>query len=203
MLLRDPRSDDVAGLYADGLGSLNPVELINHARRTIDHDPRTARRYLDRLALVFGHGGEHRRLEEVLVPPLPQGTEVGTITRGGLAPWQLQKVSDYVEERLGDTIALEGLAGLVRLSTGHFCRAFKVTVGETPHAFLIRRRIRRAQTLMLTTRDSLSHIACTCGLTDQAHLTRLFRRMVGDTPLAWRRTWSHLFECGDIGTTTA
>ncbi|MGK3796952.1 helix-turn-helix domain-containing protein, partial [Enterococcus faecium] len=75
-------------------------------------------------------------------------------------------VSDYVEERLGDTIVLDGLAAVVRLSTGHFCRAFKVTVGETPHAFLIRRRIRRAQTLMLTTKESLSHIACTCGLTD-------------------------------------
>ncbi|PMX44440.1 helix-turn-helix transcriptional regulator, partial [Pseudomonas sp. MPR-R2A6] len=94
---------------------------------------------------------------------------------------------------------LDGLAGVVRLSTGHFCRAFKVTVGETPHAFLIRRRIRRAQTLMLTTKDSLSHIACTCGLTDQAHLTRLFRRMVGDTPLSWRRTWSHMFERGELG----
>ncbi|MES2022402.1 MAG: AraC family transcriptional regulator [Pseudomonadota bacterium] len=202
MLLRDPRSLDPSGVCADSLWSSNPAELIDHARRTIEHDPCAARRYLDRLALVFGNGN-HRPIEKLLVPALPDETNVGTMTRGGLAPWQLQRVSDYVEERLGDTIVLDGLAGVVRLSTGHFCRAFKVTVGETPHAFLIRRRIRRAQTLMLTTKDSLSHIACTCGLTDQAHLTRLFRRMVGDTPLSWRRTWSHMFERGELGSAAA
>ncbi|WP_457354340.1 helix-turn-helix domain-containing protein [Sphingomonas sp. UYP23] len=49
--------------------------------------------------------------------------------------------------------------------------------------------MRHAQMLMLHTDDTLSHIACACGLTDQAHLTRLFRRMVGETPLVWRRAW--------------
>lgn len=202
MLLSDPRSHEPSGACTGGLWSSNPAELIDYARRTIEHDPHAARRYLDRLALVLGNG-EPRPIEDLLVPALPVEANASSITRGGLAPWQLQRVSDYVEERLGDTIVLDGLAAVVRLSTGHFCRAFKVTVGETPHAFLIRRRIRRAQTLMLTTKESLSHIACTCGLTDQAHLTRLFRRMVGDTPLSWRRTWAHMFERGELSAAAA
>jgi AraC-like DNA-binding protein len=93
-----------------------------------------------------------------------------------------------VEGFLANSILLDTLAQVVRLSTGHFCRAFKISVGETPHAFVIRRRVRRAQSLMLSTNDPLSQIAVACGLTDQAHLTRLFRRMVGETPLAWRRS---------------
>jgi AraC-like DNA-binding protein len=45
---------------------------------------------------------------------------------------------------------------------------------------------------MLRTDDALSEIACICGLTDQAHLTRLFRRVVGNTPRAWRNRWRPL-----------
>jgi AraC-like DNA-binding protein len=55
-------------------------------------------------------------------------------------------------------------------------------MGETPHGYIMRQRIRRAQILMLESRDLLSQIACACGLTDQAHLTRLFRRALGTTP---------------------
>ena len=106
--------------------------------------------------------------------------------RGGLADWQLRKVIRHVDEHLGTSLACEDLAALVRLSTGHFCRAFKSSVGEPPHTYLIRQRIRRAQRLMVETRDSLSQIACACGLTDQAHLTRLFRKSVGTTPRVWR-----------------
>jgi AraC family transcriptional regulator len=52
---------------------------------------------------------------------------------------------------------------------------------------LMRRRILRAQKLMLTSRLPLSQVAVECGLCDQAHLTRLFRRIVGTSPCAWRR----------------
>lgn len=94
-----------------------------------------------------------------------------------------------MQGRLGRPLVIEELALVASLSPGHFCRAFKVSVGETPHAYVIRQRIRRAQRLMLETGNSLSDIAGACGLTDQAHLTRLFKRLVGTTPLLWRRTW--------------
>jgi AraC-like DNA-binding protein len=113
----------------------------------------------------------------------------GAPVKGGLAPWQLRRVMAYIQDHLSGPIFVEALAGLTRLSGGHFCRAFKASVGETPHNFLVRQRIRHAQALMLGTHDTLSDIACACGLTDQAHLTRLFRKFVGETPLAWRRAW--------------
>jgi len=125
-------------------------------------------------------------------PPdlLPDGPMLsGRLARGGLAGWQLRRVAEHVDTCLHGPIFTSTLAEVAQLSTGHFCRAFKTSTGETPHAYVIRQRIRRAQLLMRETRDTLSQIACACGLSDQAHLTRLFRRLLGTTPNSWRRTW--------------
>jgi AraC-like DNA-binding protein len=108
-------------------------------------------------------------------------------TRGVLAPWQLRRVSEFVDANLDQRLLVEDLASRIRLSASHFCRAFKATTGETPHAYVMRRRLERAQTLILQTSDSLCQIADACGLSDQAHLTRLFRRHLGTTPFQWRR----------------
>lgn len=161
------------------------TDLIAGARRSLD-DPHLAHGYLDRIAALFA--GPADAIEAVLIPEMPAAAAVET-AKGGLSPWQLARVRRHIDEGLDRTILVEALASVARLSSGHFCRAFKVSVGETPHAFLIRQRIRRAQTLMLGTRENLSQIACACGLTDQAHLTRLFRQIVGETPLVWRRAW--------------
>jgi len=79
------------------------------------------------------------------------------------------------------------MARVAARSVCYFSRAFKVSFGETPHAYVMRRRVRRAQELMLNSDEPLSHIALACGFADQAHLSRLFRREVGATPSAWRR----------------
>ena len=152
------------------------ASLVANAVSTLDHNPQVARHYLERLAAMFADDGA-------------SGPPKAKPVKGGLAAWQVRNVVQHIDTYLGSTIVVDALAEVARLSTGHFCRAFKVTTGETPHAFLIRQRVGRAQTLMLQTDDTLSHIAYACGLTDQAHLTRLFRRVVGATPLIWRRTW--------------
>jgi AraC-like DNA-binding protein len=106
---------------------------------------------------------------------------------GGLAPWQKRKVDCYLREHLERPLPVKQVAQQVSLSVGHFCRAFKESFGTTPHTHIIRLRLERAQQLMSTTRDSLSHIALSCGLADQAHLSKLFRRWIGETPNGWRR----------------
>jgi AraC family transcriptional regulator len=111
----------------------------------------------------------------------------GLIHRGGLAPWQVCKVLTHIEAHLGAPIRTAELANLVRLSRFHFSRAFRRSFNDSPHAYLMRRRVERAQGLMLTTTTPLAQIAASCGLTDQAHFTRLFRRFAGESPRAWRR----------------
>lgn len=110
-----------------------------------------------------------------------------TPARGGLAPWQKRKVQDHIEDGLEEAIYVEDLAKLAGLSPSYFCRAFKDSFGEPPHAYMIKMKVERARTLMLTTSESLSQIALACGLVDQAHFCRCFRRATGLTPGAWRR----------------
>ncbi len=109
---------------------------------------------------------------------------------GGLAAWQIRKVTHFVDANLATPIRNDDLAALTRLTPSHFGRAFRNSVGECPHEFVIRRRLERAQELMLSTDANLSDIALACGLADQSHLTRLFKRLVGESPRAWRRARS-------------
>jgi AraC family transcriptional regulator len=132
--------------------------------------------------------------QNAIVPvtnPAPRATvpvaAVGMAPRGGLAPWQIRRVTEYIEEHLASSIRLQDLAGIARLSHSHFCRAFKESLGHPAHAYVMRRRVQRAQGLMLTTPESLSQIAALCGMADQAHFCKLFRRLVGESPNAWRR----------------
>lgn len=106
---------------------------------------------------------------------------------GELAAWQVQRLRTYIDSRLGETIHVKDLSVVARRSTAHFCRAFKRTFGQTPHAYVTARRIQRAMALMLEGDEPLSAVALLCGFTDQAHLSKLFRQHTGETPGAWRR----------------
>jgi AraC family transcriptional regulator len=147
------------------------VALLKDVRQMMEQDPRGAHT----AAL---------RLVSLLTQPENSGS---TASRGGLAPWQMRKVDRYLRATLDRSMRVEDLARQVSLSASHFCRAFKTSFGTTPHMYILRLRLELARTLMLTTRDSLSQIALLCGLADQAHLSKLFRREVGETPGAWRR----------------
>lgn len=104
-----------------------------------------------------------------------------------LAPWQMRRAKEQIEEELLTNVKVTALAERVRLSSSHFCRAFKQSVGMTPHTYVVRQRIERAKSMMLGTREPLSQIAAACGFSDQSHLSRLFLRYVGQSPNAWRR----------------
>jgi AraC-like DNA-binding protein len=96
----------------------------------------------------------------------------------------------HIDQHLSETLLCKDLASLVNLSISHFIRAFRVSFGCSPHAYVTRRRIELAQGLMLATDAPLGQIALECGLADQAHLSRLFKHVVGDSPAAWRRARS-------------
>src|ERR1700752_2584397 len=108
-------------------------------------------------------------------------------TRGGLAAWQIARVRAYIDRNLHRTIHIRDLSAVARRSKAHFSRKFKLAVGESPHAFVVRRRLERASHLMMTSAASLSEIALSVGFSDQAHLCRLFRQAFGQSPASWRR----------------
>jgi AraC-like DNA-binding protein len=166
---------------ANRLG-LVAAQLMEAAGRVLEGDRDSAQARVARaMALLDGEAGTRP-------DPADEAAKAArTAHRGGLAPWQVRRVTTYIEEHLASTIRLEDLARLARLSHSHFCRAFKESLGHPAHAFVMRRRVQRAQGLMLTTGDSLSQIAAQCGMADQAHFCKLFRRLVGQSPNAWRR----------------
>jgi AraC-like DNA-binding protein len=73
-------------------------------------------------------------------------------------------------------------------SRTHYRRDYKRTFGMPARIWTRHRRIELAQGLMLTTGASLSEIALSCGMSDQSHFTRSFRRIVGEAPSSWRQT---------------
>lgn len=105
----------------------------------------------------------------------------------GLAPWQARKVLRHIGEHLDRPITIRELSDVVGLSANYFSRRFKGSFGVSPRHYLIRRRLERAKLLMRQSRASLSQIALDTGFSDQAHMSRLFHAVVGETPNRWRR----------------
>ena len=117
--------------------------------------------------------------------------------KGVMAPWQVKRVTAHIEANLARSQRSGDLAALVRLSPAHFSRTFRNTFGCSPLEYVTRRRMERAQGLMLSTGLPLAQIALDCGLADQAHFSRLFRRIVGECPRAWRRARASGSEPGE------
>ena len=109
--------------------------------------------------------------------------------RQGLTPEQLARVHDRIEEEMDSPLTLCDMAATLGLSPVHFARMFKRTTGMPPHRYLIERRVDRARRL-LHGDQTLADIAYSCGFSHQEHMTRMFGRAIGSTPLAYRRAVS-------------
>jgi len=154
------------------------VRLLAEAGRALPSNRDNARKYILRASALLQAESDFREHNA--------DCKAG-LGKGRLAPWQVTRVRRFIDANLSNKIGPPDFADLTRLSISHFARAFRATVGETPHGYLIRCRVERVKELMLETDLPLAQIALDCGLTDQAHMTRLFSRVVGVSPGAWRR----------------
>lgn len=128
-------------------------------------------RYFHLLAQAHLHGDQPRRI--------------------ALPRWRLQRVHDYVQAHLGESVSLANMASAAGLSSMHFAAQFRVATGQRPHDYLLQCRIDRAKTLLATTQRSLIDIALDVGFCTQAHFTTVFKRFTGTTPNLWRRNNFH------------
>jgi AraC family transcriptional regulator len=101
-----------------------------------------------------------------------------------LAPKTERRVLAHIQAHLATGILLADLARVAGLSPFHFARAFRASIGETPHRFIVRQRVERAQELLRTGGQciSLTDAALQAGFSSQSHLTRCFREVCGMTP---------------------
>ena len=110
--------------------------------------------------------------------------------KGGLAPWQVRRLTEHIDANLSATLRTTGLAATMDLSVSHFTRAFKRTMGVPPRLYVLRRRIDAACAAMLATDEALTWIAHAHGFCDQSHFTRAFQAEMGIGPQRWRRAES-------------
>ena len=101
-----------------------------------------------------------------------------------LAPHAQARVLAHIHAHLGENLPLADLAVVAGISTGHFARAFRASVGETPHRFIVRQRLERGRELLRSggREMSLGEAAFQAGFSSQSHFTRCFRVCCGMTP---------------------
>lgn len=97
------------------------------------------------------------------------------------------RAKDMLLASLREDASIADIAEACNLSRSYFIKAFRQTVGTTPHRWLLEQRVQKAQALLRTPGRSITDIALLCGFADQAHMTRVFTSVVGVAPGAWRR----------------
>lgn len=105
---------------------------------------------------------------------------------GGLPPRRLQRVLSHVGENIGKDLTVAELAQVVGMSQYYFSKLFKMSTGTTPHQYVMRQRVERAQELLRERQLTLVEIATNVGFETQSHFTSVFRRLVGITPKRFR-----------------
>jgi AraC family transcriptional regulator len=101
-----------------------------------------------------------------------------------------RRVCEYIEAHIHEEIVLVDLANAGGWSVRHFSRMFRRSAGQSPHRFILRKRVDRAKNLLRSPRLPLAEIALSCGFADQSHFTTSFRKAMGRTPLRWRHDFA-------------
>ena len=161
--VRDARLSAAVRTVHDRISSIEPTNLLLDSWALL-----LSEALLRRLS---SHGERHPR------------ASFGKIAGRGIA-----RVVDYIEAGIDQDLRLTSLAGVAAMSVYHFARCFKDTIGMSPHAYVLSRRVIRARA-MLSRRDcSLAHVALSCGFSSQAHFTTAFHRSLRVTPGEYRRS---------------
>ena len=150
------------------------VQLLETAKRDLDNDREAAKAVLAKASSIL----------QLEIDRRSGANGSGT---GGLAGWQIARVRAFIDKNLHGTIHTRDLSAVARRSAAHFARSFKQSFGESPHAYVMRRRLEKACHLMITSSESLSQIALSVGFSDQSHLCKRFKQALGQSPSNWRR----------------
>jgi AraC family transcriptional regulator len=108
--------------------------------------------------------------------------------RGGLSRSRLNRVLEYINANLSDSLALSVLAEVAGVNLYHFAKAFKQSTGETPHQYVLRRRIEQAKEFLRHPQVSVIEASARTGFVDQSHFSKVFRRIAGVAPSEYRNS---------------
>ncbi|MCA1407791.1 helix-turn-helix transcriptional regulator [Ensifer sp. IC3342] len=171
-----------------GVGELRPIAahpdpvlggMLGALFATVDGSADRSALFVDQLSIAIG----------VHVVEQYGNGRGGAAVRGRRLSARCQaRIRDLVQSQLNGELSVEQLASACNLSQTTFLRAFRETMGKTPHRWLQQQRIEKAVDLLQFSQTRLSEIASVCGFSDQSHFTRAFVQAMGTTPGAWRRS---------------
>jgi AraC family transcriptional regulator len=101
--------------------------------------------------------------------------------------WKWRRLIDFIEANLEGDLSLDSLAAEVSISPLYLPRAFKTAVGQSPHQYVLKRRIERARDLLTQTDAPIADVALAAGFSSQSHLSNWFLRVVGMPPAEYRK----------------
>jgi AraC-like DNA-binding protein len=101
----------------------------------------------------------------------------------------LLRAKDLADARYADPLDVDDLATAAGLSRAHFSREFRRAFGESPHAYLLTRRLERAAALLRSTDRSVTEICLDVGLSSLGSFTTSFKRTYGVTPSTYREAF--------------
>ncbi|HET8845815.1 MAG TPA: helix-turn-helix domain-containing protein, partial [Ktedonobacteraceae bacterium] len=181
-------AEEIAGLDPDRLtlagrtGFQDPLltQISLTLWRELEMQEATGRLYAQTAAqLLAVHLLRHYTSSPLTIPELSQR----------LTHQQVKRVTDFILAHLAQDLSLDALARQTGFSSYHFARLFRHTLGESPHQFVLRQRIEKAQRLLQQTEEPLVQVALESGFANQSHLTRIFKRQLGLTPRMYRQNW--------------
>jgi AraC-like DNA-binding protein len=100
----------------------------------------------------------------------------------------MRRAHDLIDRDYAEALDLDDLAREAGYSKFHFARTFAAAYGETPRAYLTRRRVERAKNLLRTANLSVTEVCYVVGFGSLGSFSALFRRLVGQSPSAYRAT---------------
>ena len=167
------RKDDRL-LFETGVSIRNRVELITTPEGVVDWIVTTKvplRNTAGKIVAVAGHSRDYQR--DASTTAMPE---------------ELQLPIAYIRENYADTIRVADLAAAFKRSVSALERAFRRHLHVTPKEYIRKVRVHEACKQLIHSQDPVAEIAFACGFSDQAHLTREFKRIMNTTPAAYRRS---------------
>jgi AraC family transcriptional regulator len=108
------------------------------------------------------------------------------VYKGGLPPYRLKRVLDYIADNLETNITLSQLAAIADMSPHYFSELFKQSTGRAPHNYVLLRRIERAKQQLCDPKRSVIEAGLDAGFENASHFARVFRKLEGTSPSKFR-----------------